>query len=306
MKQTRIPPLYPFDFLVIGYSLLMLLLLLVFGRPLSAYYDELVFYFSVAILTLLIIRYVDENASRLAMLVRIGYPALLFTFFYRTTGGTMFLIRDRFYDWQLTAFEKAVFGVNPTLFIDRNLLNVWLNEFFSLGYFSYYFMILVFLVVLFIKKHYETIKSFLTASCLTFFLSYLLFFLYPIEGPRWFFAGDYVNPIEGPVFRKLVELVIDNAAVRGGGMPSSHFGVALVILLYCFRYYRKAVWLLLPLNIGLAVGTFWGRFHYVSDVIVGGVLGAVVTLLVWKYYALWAPAPEGTVTQSELEVEHVS
>jgi len=218
----------------------------------------------------------------------------------------MFLIFDRFHDAQLVALEKAILGVHPTLFIDRHLLHVWINEIFSFGYFSYYFMIPVFLVTLFIKRHYEIIKSFLTAACITFFLSYLLFFLYPIEGPRWYFAGRYVNPIEGPVFRKLVKLIIDKAAVHGGGMPSSHFGVALVILLYCFRYYRKAFWLLLPLNVGLAVGTFWGRFHYVSDVLVGGILGVAATLLVWQYYPRWSASPSMPVARPELEAELAS
>ena len=80
----------------------------------------------------------------------------------------------------------------------------------------------------------------------------------------------------------MVEYVIANGAVRGGCMPSTHFGIALVILLYCFRYYRKAAWWLLPAVIGLGIGTVWGRFHYVSDVIVGGLIGLAVTFSVWK------------------------
>jgi len=143
-------------------------------------------------------------------------------------------------------------------------------------------MVPVFFIVLYIKKDFEIIKNAMGAVCLTYFLSYLLFFLYPVEGPRWFFAGQYVNAIEGPIFRRLVEVVIDNGAVRGGCMPSSHFGVALVITLYCFKYYSRRAWLIGLLTIGVAFGTVWGRFHYVSDVIVGGSIGLVVTLVIWR------------------------
>ncbi len=67
-------------------------------------------------------------------------------------------------------------------------------------------------------------------------------------------------------------------------MPSTHFGVALVVLIYTFKYYRNIAWLLLPIVIGLAVGTVWGRFHYVSDVVVGGLIGVLTLLIVWKFY----------------------
>ncbi len=298
--------LYPFDWLIVGYSFLMLVLIGLLGRPMRMYYDEIAFYTCMIAVALLIARYVDEHRNRLSTLIRITYPILLFTFFYQATGGLMFLVFGHFYDSQLVSFEKAIFGVNPTLYIDRHLLNIWANEVFSFCYFSYYFWILVFLLVLFVKKHYETIKSFLTAACLTFFLSYILFFLYPIEGPRWHLAGQYVNQIEGPLFRKMVEVVIDNGAVRGGCMPSSHFGVMLVIMMYCFRQYRKAGWTLLPLNIGLAIGTVWGRFHYVSDVFVGGILGLVTTLMVWKYYPRWNRSCITHLPQRDLEVEHAS
>ena len=297
---------YPFDWLIVGYSSLMLVVIWLLGRPLRAYYDEIVFYASMVALVLLIARYVDERQGRVSALIRIAYPALLFAFFYRITGGLMFLVFDRFYDRQLTSFERLIFGLNPTLYIDRHWLNTWANEVFSFCYMAYYFMIPVFVLVLFVKKHHGTIKSFFTAVCLTFFLSYVLFFLYPIEGPRWHFAAQYVNEIESPLFRELVEVIIDKGAVRGGCMPSSHFGVALVIMMYCFRYYRKAGWPLLPINVGLAIGTVWGRFHYVSDVVAGGLLGLASVLVVWKHYPRWSRSTVAHHARRELEAERVS
>lgn len=285
-KRSRVSnnvKLYAFDRLVIGYCLLMVLLLVLLGRPLSQYIDELLFYASMAAVAAIVIRFVDEDSGRLGKFVRLLYPAMMFTFFYRATGGTMFLLFDNFYDYQLVALEKSVLTVYPTIYIDRHLLNVWTTELLSFCYSSYYLMIPVFLLTLFVKRDYEVIKSFTAACCLTFFLSYVLFFVYPIEGPRWYFAANYINDLEGPLFRQLTEFVIDAGAVHGGCMPSSHFGVALVILMYTFKHYTRAAWPLLILVAGLAAGTVWGRFHYVSDVVVGGLIGLVAVLLVWKY-----------------------
>jgi len=297
---------YLYDWLVVGYSLLMDLLILLLGRPLRVYYDELVFYSTMAVIAALIARHVDINRGNWHALVRLGYPALMFTLFYTMTGGLMYLVFDRFLDPQLTAFEHVLFGVNPTIYIDRYLLHPVWNELFSLGYWLYYPMIPVFLLTAILRKHYAVTRSFLAAVCLTFFLSYLLFFLYPVEGPRWFFADQYTHLIESPFSRQIVEFVIENGAVRGGCMPSSHFGVALVILMYCFRYYRKVAWWLLPIVIGLAVGTVWGRFHYVSDVIVGGLIGLASTMLVWKYADFEQEELYKSSMSRELEGKHVS
>lgn len=284
VNSSREFRIYAFDKVVIGYCFLMVLLLLWFGRPIQQYFDEIVFYASMAAIAALIARFMPPKGEGFPTAIRMLYPGVMFLFFYRETGGTMFLLLDQFYDWQLTSFEKSVFGVYPTLYIDRHLLNVWLNEIFSFCYFAYYFMIPVFLLAAFIKKHYDVIRGYLLAACVAFFWSYILFFLYPIEGPRWHFASEYLHPIDGPVFRQMTEFVIAKGAVRGGCMPSSHFGVGLVTLMFTFKHYRRAGWLLLPVVIGLAVGTVWGRFHYVSDVVVGGLIGLISVILVWKYY----------------------
>lgn len=286
--NSRRATIYPFDYLIIGYCLLMVLCIAIFGRPLSEYVDELIAYCSMAALTAVIVRYIDESKSRLNHFVRLMYPVILFTLFYRVTGGMMFLMFDRFFDAHVVSAETWLFGLEPTMFIDRHLLSPWLNELFSACYFSYYFMLPGFMIPLFFMGRTRIIHRALTAMCLTFFLSFILFFVYPVEGPRWHQAGQYLHTVEGPLFRHLVNMVINSAAVRGGCMPSSHVGVALVILAYVFRVSRKAGWILLPINIGLAIGTVWGRFHYVSDVFVGATIGLGAVWVVEKYYDRWS------------------
>jgi membrane-associated phospholipid phosphatase len=199
-----------------------------------------------------------------------------------------------------------ILGVNPTLYIDQHLMSVWITEIVMFCYFVYYFLILGFTFVVFVRGHYRVLRETLTAICLTFFVSYPLFFLYPVEGPRWHFADSFVNDVQGPVFRQLVELIIENGAVRGGCVPSTHVAVALVILFACFRYYRRMAWILLPINIGLAVGTVWGRFHYVSDVVIGALIGTTCVLLVWKYYERWDTDKTREVSGSPRKMTHAT
>jgi membrane-associated phospholipid phosphatase len=290
---------YAFDWIIIAYCALMLLLILSFGRPVGAYVGSLGFYAFAAALAFGIMRFVDPDRHRLLAFVRFLYPAILFTWFYRETGDLMFLFFDSFYDWQLVAFEKSIFGVRPTIYIDRNLLNVWLNEIFSFGYFMYYPMIPAFLLPVFLRNDRKVLIQFNAAACITFFMSYLLFSLYPVEGPRWHFAAQYLHTVDGPVFRQMVNFMIDEGAVRGGAMPSSHTGIALVITLFCYRYYKPVTWVLTPILVLLSIGTFWGRFHYVSDVVVGAAIAILAVRLVWSRYARLEP---DTLTDTDIPV----
>jgi len=276
------PIWHPADLLVIAYSVLMAGLILLLGRPLSDYADELAFYFGAAVISVLIVHFVDETTDRARAFVRLLYPAVLFTAFYRVTGGQMFLLFDHYFDSQVVAFERALFGEEPTLYIDRSMLNTGVTEILSFCYFWYYLLFPGFLIAAFVRRHDRIIREYLAATCITFSISYMLFWLYPAEGPRWYLASEYAHNVEGPLFRRLVEFVIANAAVRGGAMPSSHTGVALVTLLFCFRYYRRAAWWLLPVVLGLALGTVWGRYHYLSDTVVGAAIGAAAVWMVWK------------------------
>ena len=283
MTPSHNRTLYPFDVLIIGYSLLMAAACALLGRPVNEYFDEIIWYLSLAAVTALIVRFTSADRPGWQRFIRLLYPVLMVGVFYRLTGGTMHLLFDGFLDQQLIAFERAVFGGSPTLLLDRSPLNVWITEILSACYFSYYLFLPGFFLPVFFLQRDDIIERAMLGVLLTYFLSYLLFWLYPVEGPRWVFAEQYTQRVTGPVFRPMVEWVIANGAVRGGAMPSSHTGVALIVTLYTWRYFGRAAWPLVPVVIGLALGTVWGRYHYISDVVVGSAL-ALIAFWFEKWY----------------------
>jgi membrane-associated phospholipid phosphatase len=275
----------PFDHLVWGYSWFVVICIINFGRPFSQYLSTIAFYSTVIVASLLIVRFLTTRKNRTAVFLRLFYPALLMAFFYQETGNLMHLLFPEFLDSHLVMMEKTLLGLNPTLWLDDHL-DVFATEILSLGYFSYYFMIPGLSLALFFGKRDAESKRFITATCLTFFVSYLLFFLYPIEGPRWHFAGVYQHAVSGPLIWPLVSYVIGKGAVHGGCMPSSHVGEALVILIFAIRNYGRRAYFLIPLVILLAGGTIYGRFHYVSDVVVGIIIGLAATYGTLKFYPI--------------------
>ena len=278
--------LYPFDLIVIGYCLVMVAVIAALGRPFGEYLDELAFYAGAGAAAALIAGRLPESRHGWRSFVRLMYPALVFGLFYRMTGGLMTLVHPSFLDYRVVAFEKALFGGDPSLAFDRGWLHPLVNDLLALCYGSYYLIIPVFLLTVYFLRRGDIIKEYMAAVCLAFFASYFLFFLLPVEGPRWHFAAEYVNSVEGSVFTPIVKYIIAHGAVRGGAMPSSHTAVALVSLLFCYRYFRRAAIVLTPVVLGLAAGAVWGRFHYVSDVLVGAVIGIAAYALVMR----WLPA----------------
>lgn len=285
---------------------MLALMCLLFGRPLANYAYEIISYLALASVAFIIISFVDENQNRLFKFIRLLYPLFIFGPLYRLTDGTMQLLSGSFFDFQLTSLEESLFGQNPTLFIDQHLLSVWSNEILSFCYFAYYVIIPGFFFTAFYRKDYDIIKSVLSGVCLTYLLSYLLFVLYPVEGPRWFFANLYANNIDGLLFRDMVVWIIGNGAIHGGAMPSSHTGVVLAIMIYSFKYYRTLGWILLPIVLGLSLGTVWGRFHYVSDVIIGAAIALVAMWLADKYYHKLVRPRYNEYDETKLEVKNAT
>jgi membrane-associated phospholipid phosphatase len=152
-----------------------------------------------------------------------------------------------------------------------------------LGYFSYYFLIGVPLLVLFVKRRDRDAAQLTWALSLAFFVSYLGFIIYPVQGPRFEFAGIYQHDLEGFLFVPLVGALMKTAAIHGGCMPSSHVAAALVSLFYLFKFNRR--WgrvCVIPVTL-LCLGTVWGRFHYLSDVVVGTLIAAIVLWITTRY-----------------------
>lgn len=296
----------PFDHLTIVYCWAVLILTVNFGRPLHHYFDILALHTAAVIAVILLVWFASPTSNRFARFLRLLYPVIMMLFFYQACSKMVHFFFPGFFDSQIVALEKVFFGADPSIWLD-SLSGVVLTEILSAGYFAYYFLIPGLALVLFFHGRTREIKRFMTATCLTFFVSYMMFILYPIEGPRFYFGTLYTNDLVGPVFRPLVDLVIERGAIHGGAMPSSHVAEALVVLIFALRTYGRKAYFLVPVVIALALGTVYGRFHYVTDVVVGAAIGA---LAAWLAIQLYPPeretSPDGEIWEGVTGKQYVS
>lgn len=273
----------PVDYLVVAYTIYTSVLFILFPGRVQGETSWLVFN-AVAIGFVAALTRIDpDSRNRWLRILRRYYPAILFTFYYEQSGSLVHVFFDGWFDSQIVAFENAILGFQPAIAVEQ-WFNPILNEIIIGCYVSYYFWLPAGLIYLLVrKKEREADKTILSAS-IAFFVSYATFMILPAEGPRYHLVERFAMQLDGWVFVPLVKQIMDTAAVRGGAMPSSHAAVALIVLIFVWRDSRLIRYPLAVIFAGLMVGCVWGRFHYVSDVIVGDIIGVGAYMLVTRFW----------------------
>jgi len=268
---------WPIDVLTLGYNSSIILLLLVFGHNLDNW-KFLLFYNLLITAVILFIVFTFSHTSNWQKFIRYFYPMILFTFLYEETASLVHIIFPAWFDYRINALEKQLLGVYPTVWLEK-IVSVPLNEFMSLSYFSYYFLFPILGIALYLKKEYKVFNQFLFTIAVAFYISYLGFLLYPVEGPRYALSNFHTLELQGPLFTPLAKWVIDLGGIQGGCMPSSHVAVALIVLIFAFRHHKRLFYILSPFILTLFVGTVYCRFHYASDVVAGILVGGLALWL---------------------------
>lgn len=210
----------------------------------------------------------------------IWLPLLFFWWAYFWAGKTLTAIHppERRFDHTLIEIEGAWLG-QPSLrwgLGDRPLL----TEFLHFCYFSYYFYSVFLAVYLHLSGRFSDLAEFVTAVVFGYFVAYTCFALIPVWGPRWSLSeaglpGSDHQRQSGYLFTRLIhKIMFQGVAHKGGAMPSSHSSTALIFLYWCWQLWGWAGGLPASiLVVGMWIGSIYGRYHFVSDVLAGIVLG---------------------------------
>lgn len=279
----------------LGYTLLTaLVVLIVWGRltaPWQLLHGRALIVAGLAI-TCLVYR---TAPCRLTLLLRYFYPLSLLAYWYPDTYEFCRLFPNL--DHVFAAADLALFGCQPSLTFSRLLPSKLWSELFHMGYFAYYPMIaLTILVPLFTDKSRFGRTAFVVLA--SFFLYYLIYLFLPVTGPQYYFhaigieaaqqghfahVGDYfrthTDMLDSPgpdgFFRELVESAQESGERPTAAFPSSHVGISTILMFLMWRNKRVLVWAMLPVYVLLCCSTVYIEAHYAVDVI-GGLLTAVL------------------------------
>lgn len=203
-------------------------------------------------------------------------------FFYNETGmlnHLLFLPIDPY----LVNIESWLFGMQPSLLFSAKFHNVWIAELMNLGYLSYYFIIVGFVLMALYRKP-EQFDRLLFLISQSFIIYYLIFILIPSWGPQFYFSAPANQANEGIFFQKIIAFIQHHGETATGAMPSSHVGITFMIALLSFRHFRRYFWFILPFALLLFCSTVYIKAHYLIDVIAGFISAPLILLLSQKIW----------------------
>lgn len=214
------------------------------------------------------------NGFRAAALV------FLVPFLFLSLGRIPEIVNPVSYEADLQAIDRAIFGVDPVLWMER-----WIHplavDWFQIAYTSYYPLFLVGLVLLFRRDHLR-LNAYLGAVALTAFLAFMGYFLVPARSPYYAaqmseFADLFPFTVElrGGVIGEWLAHALDSAeTIKVDCFPSGHTAGAVLVMITTWKWMRRLFWLVLPFALSLIFATVYLRYHYVIDLIAGALLAA--------------------------------
>ncbi|MBI4513800.1 MAG: phosphatase PAP2 family protein [Gemmatimonadetes bacterium] len=282
----------PTDLVVFSYSTFMGLVALLWGwRWGAALWIAVGAAHAVVFALLWWLRRVPLRGFSWPGLVRDGYPLVLILFLYWELRHLALLFSNGYHDASVIAWEQAIFGEQLAMTLSERFPSPVVSEYLHLSYGFYWLLLPVVGGTLYVRRKIEGFRELVFTVVLVFSVCYVVFVFWPVEGPYYRFARP-APPLSEGLFRGIVDTVLQ-ASSRGAAFPSSHVAVAVAALLVARRRYRPLFWSILPLVLGLVIGTVYGRFHYGIDAAAGIAVGVAGYLVAPRFFGLLARSSAG-------------
>ena len=225
---------------------------------------------------LCLLPYLDQKQNSICKFIRYWYIIFAFPFLYWDIGPYLHAVFSREFDPLIIRIDKYFFGELPNIQILKYVQPL-LTEIMQISYGIYWFTIPLGGAIFYFNNNYDHYERLLYYITITFFISYFFFIFFPVAGPRFYIADQISITYKGIFLTNHLRNFIEYAAYRGGAFPSSHVGVAVVILIFMLYFKTKtALFIFLPLVIALSLATVYGQYHYLGDVISGLIMGTII------------------------------
>ena len=275
------PILSPSDLLTLSF-LILVSCLAVFSAPVNPSWTGLATTYAVLAFAILA---AATYRTRVGPTKRGFYLSIIATVFtvlliFNSLGSLIAGIHTATYDSFLISVDHAIFGVHPTVWMER-LINPTVSSLLLLAYISYYFIPVSLGVVLIAKGRFGEFEEVLFGILLCFYLSYVGYLLVPAIGPRFTLNDLQTGDLQFfPFIRSMQDTLNGLEKNKTDAFPSGHTAVSLMSLYYAWKEREKKLFaVLIPVVTGLIISTVYLRYHYVIDVIAGIALTGLTIVL---------------------------
>ena len=199
-------------------------------------------------------------------------PVLLIPVVFNTLGPLIDCASPGRWDATFAELDIRLFGEFPRLW--RGVLgrSAWFVDVASLAYVTYYLLPVVLAVLLYRSDPRGNFQRLVFTITLTFYASYVGYFMFPTFGPRTPPAESLL--VGGALSRGVRGFIELTERTRTDAFPSGHTAVALACLYVAWRMSRHVFVACVPIVGGIVFSTVYLHYHYVVDVVAGVGLAA--------------------------------
>ena len=277
-------PLKSADLLSLSFIGLLSILTVFFIPSLASWGKILTTYFLLAAAITALAWYRERTARvKSGFYLHTALTVITILMIFNSLGDLIPGIWSRTFDGVLIRIDHALFGVHPTVWMER-MISPRLTALLQCAYISYYFIPISFGIVLIAKGKHDEFEDALFGIVLCFYLSYIGYLLVPAVGPRFTLDHMQTTDLQAGLFIQKIQSVLNGLEHnKTDAFPSGHTAVALITLYYAWKKKEKVLSaVLLPVALGLIISTVYLRYHYVIDVLAGIALTALTIYLAPK------------------------
>jgi len=267
--------LNPTDIVTLGYLIITLVYILLSLGKLNGEFVHILFRVVLICLICLLAWLSPKINSRFILFFRSIYPFILFGVFYSETDYLNNILFNNL-DSIVEKVELSLFSLHPSVLFSKYFPQKWFSELMNFGYFSYYFLIILLPLWLFIRRR-DSFQYVVFTITTTFYLFYLFFIIFPVAGPQFYLEESLRTIPDSGIFRELVKLAEWVGEGATAAFPSSHVGMVAIIGYLAYRYADELLIVYLIFGLLICFSTVYIKAHYAIDVI-GGIVFALLFL----------------------------
>lgn len=263
----------------------MCILVMIFYKNITLFFNFLIIYASLVLFQLFLCKF--TNNLFLSFMRDIGFPVFSVLVAFDTVGELIPYLNPKDMDYVLLQLDHSILGFYPYVEFEK-LATPLLTELMQISYCVYYF--LPFLIGIYLIKNGNK-KGFYKALfliLLCYYLSYVGYIIFPALGPRYSISHMFQYELSGIFLAdKIKDFLNSLEGVKRDAFPSGHVGISLLVLYLMLQYSKKLFWISFIPVLFLMLSTIYCRYHYFVDLL-GGIILTVVTLLIGNlYYSFW-------------------
>jgi membrane-associated phospholipid phosphatase len=192
---------------------------------------------------------------------------------YTNLHDTIHFVNPHDIHFALIRIDQWLFGVQPSVWAQQ-FVRPWLTEVFSFFYWIYFLLVPLVAFVLYLQNRIPEFRETLVSTLLCFYAGYILYIIFPAVSPDVILKDMFTVKLNGtPLTDATMRIAGTLPSDVRDAFPSLHAGIALLSLLFAWKYVRWLFWAMLPICIGLVASTIYLRHHYFIDLPAGFVLG---------------------------------